>query len=345
MENIFVDLTAALWKIIRPILTAMSPLLIGLVLAYLLHPAVDFLRKKIGTVWAIFVTYLCLFVVLISLAGGFVVLILGALPTGSWQETLSLVIAYFEDAYRSALSFVSRYFPASLMGAESGMTMTPEQASTWIMEKLSSRFSLHAAYDLLESMSAVLVNLFLGLVASIYLLKDKDFFVRLWERFLSLTLKQKSHGLVNETMEEINGVITTFLKGALVDSLLVAFLSSVVLSILKVDFAVVIGIFGGLLNIIPYFGPFFGMVPAFLVALFTGGLGKAVAAVLALFLVQQADCNFIYPRIVGSTTGLHPLFVLLSVSVLGHFLGVPGMILAVPIAGIIQIFIRRWAYR
>jgi predicted PurR-regulated permease PerM len=196
-----------------------------------------------------------------------------------------------------------------------------------------------------QSLAGSLVNLFLGVVASVYLLKDKDFFLRLWQQFLSLILKQKTHGLISETMGEINVVVTTFLKGAFIDSLLVALLSSLALSLLHLDYAVVIGVLGGILNIIPYFGPFFGMVPAFLVGLFTSGPAKAFLSVVALFLVQQIDGNFIYPKVVGSATGLHPLFVLLSVSIFGHFFGIIGMILAVPVAGILQILIRKWAYR
>lgn len=183
--------------------------------------------------------------------------------------------------------------------------------------------------------------MFIGLVASIYLLKDKEFFLSLWQKFLSMILKQKVHGVTNEILGEINNVLTTFIKGALIDSLIVAFLSSLALSLVKVEYAVIIGIIGGLLNIIPYFGPFFGMVPAFLVALTTNGLGQAIIAVLALLGVQQIDSNYIYPKVVGSSTGLHPLFVLLSVSIFGYFGGIVGMLLAVPAAGIIQILIKK----
>lgn len=190
-----------------------------------------------------------------------------------------------------------------------------------------------------------MVSLFLGVVASIYLLKDRDYFLMLWERLLSLVLHQRTHGIVSEILHEMNDVVSAFLKGALIDSLIVAFLSSAVLSVLQVDFAVVIGVIGGLLNVIPYFGPFIGMVPAFLVALFTDGLAKSIAAVLALFLIQQLDSNYIYPRIVGSSTGLHPLFVLLAVSVCGYFFGLSGMLLAVPAAGMVQVLIKRWAYK
>ena len=86
------------------------------------------------------------------------------------------------------------------------------------------------------------------------------------------------------------------------------------------------------------------MVPAFLVALSNHGIVKAIIAVVALFLVQQLDSNYIYPKIVGTTTGLHPLYVLLSVSVMGYFAGILGMLIAVPIAGILQVLIKKWAY-
>ena len=66
--------------------------------------------------------------------------------------------------------------------------------------------------------------------------------------------------------------------------------------------------------------------------------------VIGLFLVQQLDSNYIYPKIVGATTGLHPLFVLLAVSIAGYFWGITGMLLAVPAAGIIQVLVGKWAY-
>lgn len=95
---------------------------------------------------------------------------------------------------------------------------------------------------------------------------------------------------------------------------------------------------------IPYFGPFLGMIPAFGVSLANQGMAKATISVIALFAVQQLDSNYIYPKIVGTTTGLHPLFVLLSVSVMGYFAGLLGMLVAVPVAGILQVLIKKWFY-
>ena len=207
-----------------------------------------------------------------------------------------------------------------------------------------SRFSISSLIKTLSAVTGGLVSFFIGAAASVYLLKDKEHFINMWEKLMVLTLKQKSHGIISETMSQINSVVATFIKGALVDSLIVAFLSSLVLTMLHVKFAVIIGIIGGILNIIPYFGPFFGMVPAFLVAFFENGPAHGLIVVLGLFLVQQLDSNYIYPKIVGSTTGLHPLFVLMAVSISGYFFGIAGMLLAVPAAGIIQVIVCNWAY-
>ena len=86
-----------------------------------------------------------------------------------------------------------------------------------------------------------------------------------------------------------------------------------------------------------------GMIPAFLMGLCTDGLLTGIIAAAILVAVQQIDSNIIYPKIVGSSTGLHPLMVLLAVSVFGYFFGIIGMLLAVPLAGIIQVFVVKWA--
>lgn len=337
MENIFYDLLSSLWQLIAPLLTALSPLLLGISLAWFLNPAAERLTPVLGPGRAILATYLLLFAFLASLAAGFIILILGALPTGGIESTLRLITEYFRQAYDAAADFLRRWLPADF--AESGL------AAQGLQSWLAQHFSIRSLAGSIRSISGAAVTIFLGIIASIYLLKDKEYFLLLKDRFLSLILKQKTHGILCEIAGDINAVLSAFVKGALVDSLLVALLSSAALSVLQVDFAVIIGVLGGLLNIIPYFGPFIGMVPAFLAALLTGGPAKSAAAVLSLFLIQQIDSNYIYPRVVGKSTGLHPLFVLLSVSISGYFFGLAGMILAVPAAGVIQILLRRWASR
>ena len=337
-ENFLQAILQSIAWLLTRLLSVLTPLFIGLAIAYLLHPAVDWLTQKLRRRGlAILLTYLLAACFLCGLICGFVILILGALPQGSPREITTQIFAYFESAYQAADAYLSDFLPD---GMPSPIAAGLEQLS----ESLERRFSVEAAVTFLSGLGNAMLHFFIGLVASVYLLKDRDFFCMLWERLLSVLLTQRAHGLLNENLSEINQVLSTFVKGAMIDSLIIAFLSSVVLTALQVDYAVIIGLLDGVLNIIPYFGPFFGMLPAFAVAAVTAGPLHGMFAVFGLFVVQQIDANYIYPKVVGGSTGLHPLFVLLSVSLFGSFFGIGGMLLAVPIAGIVQIFIKKWAF-
>ena len=340
MDNFLFEMASAIAGLLGTFAKALSPLIIGLIIAYLLNPVVSWFEERIKSRgFSIFITYGLAAAGLFGLFYGFVVLIVGALPSGGLGYTAELVAAYFEDAVSAVSDFAAKHLSPIIEGRKDA-----EAVIRTLSSHLMSRFSISSLIKTLSAVTGGLVSFFIGAAASVYLLKDKEHFINMWEKLMVLTLKQKSHGIISETMSQINSVVSTFIKGALVDSLIVAFLSSLVLTMLHVKFAVIIGIIGGILNIIPYFGPFFGMVPAFLVAFFENGPAHGLIVVLGLFLVQQLDSNYIYPKIVGSTTGLHPLFVLMAVSISGYFFGIAGMLLAVPAAGIIQVIVCNWAY-
>lgn len=340
MDNFLFEIARGAAALLGAVVKALSPLIISLVIAYLLNPMVSGFERRIKSRGlAIFITYGLVIAGLSGLFYGFVVLIVGALPSGGLDATIALVSAYFEDAVSAISEFAAEHLYPLTGGKTDG-----EAAIMELSRSLSSRFSISSLLEAVYAITGGLISFFIGAAAAVYLLKDKERFISIWEKLLVLTLKQKPHGIISETMSQINSVVTTFIKGALVDSLIVAFLSSLVLTILHVKFAVIIGIIGGILNIIPYFGPFFGMIPAFLVAFFESGPARGLLVLIGLFLVQQLDSNYIYPKIVGSTTGLHPFFVLMAVSVCGYFGGIWGMLLAVPAAGIIQVLVCNWAY-
>lgn len=342
--NLLLSLLNDILYLIKSILGLFSSLIIGFILAYFLNPLVVFFEEKLKSrAVAMVISYMTIFAALLALVYGFVILIIGALPKGGISKTVSLLSQYFTDAFKEIEKFAS--IALSSDSAALGLSVdSKEMIDRWIENNLS----LSSAVEIIKSLSGGLISLFLGIVASIYLIKDKEFFLRLWGQFLSLITTQKTHGAISEILEKINLVLSTFLKATFIDSLIVAFLSSIALTMVKVKYAVIIGIIAGILNVIPYFGPFFGTIPAFLVAFFqagpgTAGLAGGALAVISLVIVQQLDSNYIYPKIVGTSIGLHPLFVLISVSVFGYLGGIVGMLLAVPLAGIIQIFVNKWA--
>jgi predicted PurR-regulated permease PerM len=147
---------------------------------------------------------------------------------------------------------------------------------------------------------------------------------------------------LNGTLHEIDGVVSKCIKGIAIDATIIAILSATGLTLVHIKFAVFLGLFAGVCNVIPYFGPFIGMIPAFLVGTLTTDLLHGAMAVVVMFIIQQFDSNLIYPKVVGKQTGLHPLYVLLAVTIGGGVGGLLGMVLAVPIAGVIKLFFDKY---
>lgn len=341
------------------LLSAFSPLFIGLVIAYLLNPLVTMLDKKmmqrvffripddpikaekrrnLSRFVSVLLTFVIVLAAIAAIIYGFAVMILGQFVFTDFSAMFSSVVDTFLNYEMELKQWVAQNLPAGFMSEK-----LMEAANT-IIGWLSNNFSASTAINAVTGAVGNVVNAAIGAIISIYLMKDKDFFLGIWRKFLHLVLPQKANAAVTETLNEINGVLSQFLRGALLDAVFVAILSSTGLSIIGLDFAVFIGIFAGIANVIPYFGPLLGMIPAFIIGWFTESFTHALIAVLVLVLVQQIDSNIIYPKVVGSSTGLRPLVVLLAVSIFGYFGGIIGMLLAVPAAGILQVFVLKWAY-
>ena len=133
-----------------------------------------------------------------------------------------------------------------------------------------------------------------------------------------------------------------FITSQFLDACIIAFLSSIILSVLGVPFAITLGLVLGLANMIPYFGSIFASIFVAIVTLFTSGPSLAFAALIALTILQQIDGNVIGPRIMAGALKLNPIIIIISITIGGAYFGILGMFLAVPIAAIIKIITMNW---
>ena len=342
---------------INTIVEAFWPLIIGLILAYLLNPLSELIdnklvakliklpddpikaerRQGLRRLISVLLTVILVIAAIIAIMYGFTVLLIGRVvfnDLSALTENFMAAVISYEDTFRN---WIATNIPEGMLSEKLG------ELATFVMGWMSENISVSNVIAAFTNIGGSVIDIVIGIIISIYLMKDKNFFLGLWRKFLHLTLPQKGNAIITETLSEINNVLAKFIRGALLDALIIAILSSIGLSIMGLEAAVFIGVFAGICNVIPYFGPIIGMVPAFLMGLFTDGFWTGAIAIIILFVIQQIDANLIYPKIVGSSTGLHPLMVLLAVSVFGYFGGILGMLLAVPIAGIIQIFVVKWA--
>ncbi|MDO4745253.1 MAG: AI-2E family transporter [Bacillota bacterium] len=349
--------TDALLGGLNILIEAFWPLIIGLILAYLLNPLSELIdeklidkiiklpedpikaekRENLGHLISVLLTIIIVIAAVIALIYGFTVLLIGRVifnDLSSLMDSFMAAIISYENTFRS---WIATNIPESMLSEKLS------ELANYLMAWIGENISVSNIIGTFSSIGGSVIDIIIGIIISIYLMKDKKFFLGLWRKLLHLTMPQKGNAVITETLSEVNGVLSRFIRGALLDAVIIALLSSIGLSIMGLEAAVFIGIFAGICNIIPYFGPVIGMIPAFLMGLFTEGFWEGALAVIILFVIQQIDANLIYPKIVGSSTGLHPLIVLLSVSVFGYFGGILGMLLAVPIAGVLQIFVVKWA--
>lgn len=356
----FDHIAAAGSKGLGTIIASISPLIIGLIVAYLLDPLVTRFdqkllqralvrsnnegRKKIKReslcrILAILITFIIVIAAIALIIYGFAVMLLGQFVFTDIEATLLNVYEQFMNYEIEFRAWIANKLPDGFI-SEKVMELV-----SLIVVWVSDNFSASATIAAISGAVGSIINFVIGLIISIYLLKDKEVFINIWKKFLHLILPDRYANTINNTLNEVDDVISLFIRGAMLDAVFVAILSSIGLSILGLEFGVFIGVFAGICNIIPYFGPVLGMVPAFIIGWLTEDFMQGLLAVIILLLVQQIDSNIIYPKVVGSSTGLHPLAVLLSVSVFGYFGGILGMLLAVPTAGVAAIFIRKWIAR
>lgn len=151
-----------------------------------------------------------------------------------------------------------------------------------------------------------------------------------------LLLPTEKRGITTKIVKDIDRVLTRYIASQLLLSGVIGGLTFILLLILKVKFPLWISILNGILNIIPYFGPIFGAVPAIIVALLESPL-KALFVVIGMFVIQQVEGDILAPKMMGDSTDMHPFVIIILLITGDNFGGFIGMILAVPIAVIIKV--------
>ena len=184
------------------------------------------------------------------------------------------------------------------------------------------------------------MNAGLSAMLGVYFLLD-------WDNLLiktELIIPSRARGLVLHMADEVGRGLRTYIRGQVTISVIVGTLTAIGLSLIGVKSALALGTIVGILNLVPYFGPILGGVPAVLTAL-SQDLIRALMTVAVLFVVQQIDGMLISPRVMSGVTGLSPAVVLIALSVGGSGWGIMGMLLALPVVLTIRICFRVWATR
>ena len=322
------------------IMKILSPILLGIVFAYLLDGIVTIIDKKINKgsknrLLATAITYLGLIIFLVFIG----YLISNSLTGGSTENTLDIIIKSMQD-FVSNFNNIANQVKDNLDSI--GISYGEEQIDkvinsiTIIVQNFGNELIIS-----FRKLGTYVINIFMGLFISFYFLMDKEIILKALSNFLDAFLRKNTTSKIRSFGREVNWVVSGYIRGQLLDVLIMGVLISIVLMVLKIDYAIVIGILSGFANLIPMVGSIVATILAVIVALAGGSISKALYALVILTILQQIDGNIITPKVVGKNVNLHPLLVLLAIFIFGSLYGILGMVIAVPTTALIKHFLER----
>lgn len=305
-----------------------STIIISAILAYLFNPIVNFLGKyDIPRGWGVIIVYL-------TIIGLILLLSFSVFPkTGKEiKRFITILPMYFEKITSFIDDMYYRYYtnidnmPPIIKGIEAVIINSFRNFEDLILSSVS-RF----VEGIISTFSKV-ISLILIPILTFYFLKDKDYF----KTSLYLLIPKRFRKEVKELSIEIDRVLSQFIRGRFILAIYVGITTTILLLILRIDFAVVIGIITGIADIIPYFGPFLGFLPAVFFA-FVSSPVKALWVAILFIGIQWIENNVLAPKIIGETTGMHPITILLALIIGGGMFGVMGMVFSVPVVAVFKI--------
>lgn len=329
------SLVAVVWVLIA-FSHLFLPLMVGFALAYLFDPAVSWLEaKRVPRVVGVVIITLALLLVL----SGFFFYVVPQMnqqvqrlveKMPEYQERLQTTIAPWLERTRAR-------YPEQW---ETVKTRTLEALKDNLPKLTAGLTSaVRGLFSTLGGVVLFILNLVFVPVFAFYLLVD---FPKIRQRIADL-IPRPYRAITVARVREVDQAVASFLRGQLVIAIVLAAINSVGLMILDVPLGLVIGIVAGLANMIPYMALVVGLMPALLLSWVEHqSLANLLGVVIVFSAAQMLEGMVLSPRILGASVNLHPVWVLLAIVIGGSALGIVGMLVAVPAAAAIQVFVRHW---
>ena len=151
-------------------------------------------------------------------------------------------------------------------------------------------------------------------------------------------LPDKQADVIGDLLVKMSDTIAKYISGQVIECLFVGTFSAIGYGLVGIPYALLIGMFAGITNIIPYLGPYIGLVPAIFIAL-SMSFKEVILVIVVCVVVQQIDGNLVYPNVIGKTLDIHPLTIIMILLAAGNIAGLLGMILAIPLYAVSKVVV------
>ena len=328
----------------------LSPLITGVVIAFLLNPLVNFvdcrlrplLQKKLKAQTAKNLSRTAGIVMALIVAGILVYGFFAMLLPQLYESVMSIVDnagTYFNSIETWATNVLEDN-PDIQGYVDKGLEQLRGFIENWVKTTFLSDMSKLVTTVSTSVIAVVksLTNFIIGLVASIYMLWSKDTFRAQTKKIMVATMRPSAADRLLALGRNAYRIFNGFIIGKLIDSAIIGVLCYIGCEILKMPFTALVATIVGITNIIPFFGPIIGAVPSAFLILLVDPL-KAFYFVIFVIVLQQLDGNVIGPKILGNTVGISGFWVLASITIAASIFGFAGMLLGVPVFALIYVLI------
>jgi len=299
---------------VTTILKILSPLFIGIVIAWLFRPLIRWLTNRgMNRIFSVILVYIVIILVCYLVLRSFIPIF-----TKEASEFIN-IIPNILNHLSNMLDGICQKFKIDFSDIGS---IIPNEVNKFALER--GRDIPITVVNLIKGISSFL----LGLIIGFYLLITDGTFI---DDALNNFLKKDTY----EFVVKINIILRNYVKGTLLSSFLVFILSTIAFYIVGLKGALLFGLICGLTNIIPFIGPYLGALIPVLVG-FTKGITFGIIVAIVVFVIQTIEGNVIHPLIMSKSIKIHPVSVIISLLVFGYFFGIIGMIVATPLIAILK---------
>ena len=345
--NGFVDY----WKNLAFIL---QPIIIGLVLAYLLNPVMKTVERwaaklltekaKMKSTKKIASTSRVIGIVgsLLFLFGVIVILLAAIIPAVS--TSIADLVKTLPEQVNALIDWVYEIAEGDSEFAhiaEEIINKTSVFFESWITDYLLPQAETYISSitsGVIASVKLVL-NILVGLIVSVYVMASQEKFAGQAKKILYAVFKPVQANVIIKVARKSNSIFGGFISGKILDSAIIGVIAYIVLAIMKMPDTVLVAVIVGVTNVIPFFGPFIGAIPSFIIIVLQNPM-QGIYFLIFIVILQQIDGNIIGPKILGDSTGLSSFWVIFAIMVFGGLWGFFGMLLGVPVMAVIYYIVQ-----
>lgn len=319
------------WKLLaffKEILVVISPIFIGLLIAWLFEPIVTWLeKKKVPRILG------CILVYLIIISAGMVICYM-FIPSlvSQLKDFVAAAPSIFEDFTDFIMNIIKKVDTGNFVNIKA-IKHDITSSLTEFGLKIGSDLPKHV-FDVGKSIVSGGLNFVLGLMIGFYLLYD----LNKVNEGIKAIIPCRWRDNYKELITRINTSLRSYVQGVLLVMLLVFITQGIGLTLAGLEAPILFALFCAVTDIIPYFGPYIGAIPALIVG-FTISPITGICVLISIIVVQILENNFYQPLIMGHTMKLHPVTIMIGLLIFQHFFGIIGMVVATPVIACLKVLI------